>query len=164
MFSALNQGSLVHILDKTDGLKYKVGEVIGVSQPNGNFGGAFGTPSFSANSTVNIKLKVDGNVVDYPEVPSNGTTASYNNGCVIICETKQGLVSEIETTLQNNKQILANREKYEKTVKDCEDLLKEISPQFAKDKELDDRITTLNDKFNNMTGKLDEILNMLSKR
>ena len=41
MFSALSQGSLVYLLDKTSSPEYKVGEVIGVSQPklvNYNFG------------------------------------------------------------------------------------------------------------------------------
>ena len=31
MFSALNQGSLVYILDKTDGVKFKNGEIVGTT-------------------------------------------------------------------------------------------------------------------------------------
>lgn len=162
MFSALSQGSLVHILDKTDGIKYKVGEVVGVTQPNGMFGGQFGTPSFVPNSTLTLKIKIDGNVVDYPEAPANGNVASYNNGSLLICETKQGLVSEIENTLQSNKQILDNKSKYEKNVEDCTELLKELNPQFAKDKERDDRIDGLDTKVTSMESKLDKILNALT--
>lgn len=33
MFSALNQGSLVYILDKTDGVKFKIGEIVGTTVP-----------------------------------------------------------------------------------------------------------------------------------
>jgi hypothetical protein len=36
MFSALSQGSQVHILDKTSSPDYKVGEVVGVSYPKIN--------------------------------------------------------------------------------------------------------------------------------
>ena len=161
MFSALSQGSPIYIIDKTDGLKYKTGEVIGVTQGNA-FGGTFGTTSFVPNGTVTLKVKVDNNVIDYPEVPINGSVMTYNNGATIICETKQGLISELENTLQQTKQILAERPKYEQIVSDCESLLKEINPVFAKDKERDDRINSLDTKVSSMEGKLDKILNVLS--
>lgn len=161
MFSALSQGSPIYIIDKTDGLKYKTGEVAGVVQGNA-FGGTFGTTSFVPNGTITLKVKVDNNVIDYPEVPINGSVMTYNNGATIICETKQGLISELENTLQQTKQILADRPKYEQIVSDCESLLKEINPVFAKDKERDDRINSLDTKVTSMEGKLDKILNVLS--
>lgn len=161
MFSAISQGSLIHIVDKTDGLKYKTGEVISVSH-NNTFGGAFGTTSFAPNGTMTIKAKVDGNVIDYPEVPINGSVASYNNGATVVCETKDALIAELEKTLQNAKQILANRPKYEKQVNDCEEILKTVNPVFAKDKERDDRINSLDSKVTSMEGKLDKILNALT--
>lgn len=161
MFSALSQGSPIYIIDKTDGLKYKTGEVVSVIQGN-TFGGVFGTTSFAPNGTVTLKIKVDNNVIDYPEVPINGSVMTYNNGATIICETKQGLISELENTLQQTKQILAERPKYEQIVSDCESLLKEINPVFAKDKERDDRINSLDTKVTSMEGKLDKILNVLS--
>lgn len=161
MFSALSQGSPIYIIDKTDGLKYKTGEIVNVIQ-NSTFGGTFGTTSFAPNGTLNLKVKVDGNVIDYPEVPRNGSVMSYNNGSTTICETKQGLITELENTLQQTKQILASRPKYEKIVSDCEELLKEINPVFAKDKERDDRIDSLDTKVTSMEGKLDRILNVLS--
>jgi archaellum component FlaC len=37
MFSALNQGSTIYILDKTDGFKYKVGTVTSISAPRTNY-------------------------------------------------------------------------------------------------------------------------------
>lgn len=161
MFSALSQGSPIYIIDKTDGLKYKTGEVVSVVQGNA-FGGTFGTTSFVPNGTITLKVKVDNNVIDYPEIPRNGSAMSYNNGATVVCETKQGLITELENTLQHNKQILTERPKYEKIVSDCESLLKELNPVFAKDKERDDRINNLDTKVTSMEGKLDKILNVLS--
>lgn len=161
MFSALSQGSPIYIIDKTDGLKYKTGEVVNVVQGNA-FGGTFGTTSFVPNGTITLKVKVDNNVIDYPEIPRNGSAMSYNNGATVVCETKQGLITELENTLQHNKQILAERPKYEQIVSDCENLLKELNPVFAKDKERDDRINNLDTKVTSMEGKLDKILNVLS--
>lgn len=158
MFSALNQGSLIYILDKTDGLKYKTGEVVGTTVPT-NFNSPFQNLH---NGNITIKVKIDGNVVDYPEVPSNNTVASYNNGNIIISETKSGLQNEVENIIQSAKQILSNREYYEKQIKDGEDILKSINPQFAKDKERDDRIDGLDSKVTSMESKLDKILNALT--
>lgn len=161
MFSALSQGNLVYIIDKTDGLKYKTGEIVNVVQGN-MFGGTFGTPSFVPNGTVTLKVKVDNNVIDYPEAPLNGSKASYNNGATIVCDNKQGLISEIESTLQSTKQLLADRSKHEQIVSDCEEILKELNPVFAKDKERDDRINNLDSKVTSIESKLDKILNAVS--
>ena len=161
MFSALSQGSLVYVIDKTDGLKYKTGEIVSVLQSN-PFSGTFGTANFTPNGTVTLKVKIEGNVIDYPEAQANASIASYNNGMTVVCENKQGLITEIENTLQHTKQLLANRTKYEQLVTDCEDVLKELNPVFAKDKERDDRINGLDSKVTSMEGKLDKILNVLS--
>lgn len=163
MFSALNQGSLVHILDKTNGLKYKVGEVIGVTQPNG-LGGMFSSNFNNSSSTITLKVKVEGEVRDYPDIPSSNSTMSYNNNKIIICETKQGLQMEVENILQNRKHIVANIAIYEQDIIDCENILKDLSPQFAVDKERDAKIEGLNQKVVNMEDKLDKILNVLSTK
>lgn len=161
MFSALSQGSLIHILEKTDGLKYKVGEVIGVTQPQ--LGNIFSAPSYTApGSLITIKVKVDGGVKEYPEVVPTQSTMSYNNGSLIISETVQGVQVAVENIHKHNKQILANKDIYEKEIADCEDIMKELSPQFAKDKERDDRINGLDTKVTSMEGKLDKILNALT--
>lgn len=158
MFSALSQGSLIHILDKTDGLKYKTGEIVGITQPS--YGGAFGTSAFSP--TITLKVKIDGNVKDYPEIPASHSTMSYNNGNVIISENAQGIQNEVESFYKHCKQILSNREYYEKSVVDCEVIMKEINPQFAQDKERDDRINALDGKVTSIESKLDKILNAVA--
>lgn len=162
MFSALSQGSLIHILDKTDGLKYSIGEVIGVTQPS-LFGGITNNQAFTnPNSLIVIKVKIDGDVREFPEVPAGQSIMSYNGGKLIISETVQGIQNEVEAIHKRDKQILANREFYEKEIVDCENIMKELSPQFAKDKERDDRINGLDNKVTSMESKLDKILNVLS--
>lgn len=83
MFSALQQNSLVYILDKTDGTKFKVGKVESISAPQTNYN--LGT------SYINIKVNVDGNIHEYNQIPSNLESVSYNNNRITLSETKQGL-------------------------------------------------------------------------
>ena len=153
MFSYLTQGSIVYILDKQDRPKLKCGEVVGVS-----------ALKFQANgSTVDLKINSEGIIQDYGNIPSNSSIVSYNNGKVTISETKQGLQNEVESTLQNSKNIVNNIEIYKQNIIDYEEILKQLNPQFAKDKERDTRLNNLELKFEGVEDKIDKILNIISK-
>lgn len=114
-------------------------------------------------TTIDLKVNIDGNVQDFSNIPSNNTIVSYNNGKFTISETKQGLSSEVESALQSRRQILNNIEQYKKDVVDYEEILKDLNPQFAKDKERDDRLNNLENKFEGVEQKLDKILNLVTK-
>lgn len=151
MFSFLKQGSLLYVLDKTEGAKLKIGEVVSVSAPHTNYQAPFPNQTY-----IDVKVTIDGNIHEYNQIPSQNSIVTYNNGKITISETKQELQSEVETLLQNSRQIISNIGVYQKNIDDCEDILKELSPQYAKDKERDDRIESLEDK-------LDKILKLLDK-
>lgn len=154
MFSSLSQGTIVYILDKTESPVLKYGEIVGVSALKYQ----------AMNTTVDLKINIDGNVQDFGNIPSNNTIVSYNNGKITISETKQGLSSEVESTLQNRKQILNNIEQYKKDVVQYEEILKQLNPQFAKDRERDDRLNNLEQKFEGVESKLDKILNLVTTK
>lgn len=157
MFSALSQGSSIYLLDKTSTPTFKVGEVIGVSQPkiNYNFG--------QTQNTVDLKVKVDNSIQEFNGIPSINSYVTYSNGKLIISETKQGIQNEVESILQNSKQIIENIDTYKQNIVDCEQILKQLNPQFAKDKERDDRLQNLESRFDGVESKLDKIFNLIQK-
>lgn len=154
MFSSLHQGSTVYVLDKTDRLKLKCCEVVGVSAPK----------FYNMISVVSLKLNLDGTIQEFDNIPSNNIITSYNNGKLIISETKQGLQEEVESIVQNSKQILNNLEIYKQNIVDGEEVLKELNPQFAKDKERDDRLNNLERKFSGVEDKIDKILTLVTNK
>lgn len=156
MLSGLNQGSFVYIFDKTDKPKLKIGEVVGITQPKFCQNGI-------ANMVVDMKVKIDDIVIDYFNIPSNSSIVSYNGGKITISETKQGLQTEIETALENSKNIVNNIEYYKTNIETYENILKEINPQFAKDKERDTQISNLEIKVSGIETKLDKILEAINK-
>lgn len=162
MFSALNQGSIIYILDKTDRPKFKVGEVVSVSQPKVDYNstGQFG--QYQA-TTVDIKVNVEGNTYEYNSIPSSYSVVTYNNGKITLSETKQGLQSEVESILQNSKQIVERIDTYKQNIVDCESILKQLNPQFAKDKERDERLNNLEERFGGVEDRLDKIINLINK-
>lgn len=162
MFSALNQGSIIYILDKTERPKFKVGEIVSISQPKVDYNstGQFG--QYQA-TTVDIKVNIDGNTYEYNSIPSSYSVITYNNGKITLSETKQGLQSEVESILQNSKQIVDKINVYKQNIIDCENILKELNPQFAKDKERDERLNNLEERFGGVEDRLDKIINLINK-
>lgn len=157
MFSALSQGSSIYLLDKTSSPKYYVGEVIGVSQPKINYN--FGQPQ----NTVDLKVKVNEDFQEFNNLPSINSLITYNNGKLVISETKQGIQQEVESLLNNSKQILDNIDSYKANVTECEKILKQLNPQFAKDKERDERLLNLENRFDGVESKLDKIFDLIKK-
>lgn len=150
MFSALNQGSLVYILDKTDGVKFKIGEIVGTT-----------VPQFAVNGSgmvMKLSIKINGNVAEYNNVPSAATIVSYNNGKFIIAETKQSIQSEVESTLHNANYIIEHIEDYKSQITQCENVLKELNPQYAKDKARDEEIANIKSEVAGMKSNIDKIL------
>ena len=150
MFSALNQGSLVYILDKTDGVKFKIGEIVGTTVPQFAVDGS--------GMVMKLSVKINGNVAAYNNVPSAATIVSYNNGKFIIAETKQSIQSEVESTLHNANYIIEHIEDYKSQITQCEDVLKELNPQYAKDKARDEEIANIKSEVAGMKTNIDKIL------
>ena len=150
MFSALNQGSLVYILDKTDGVKFKIGEIVGTTVPQFAVDGS--------GMVMKLSIKINGNVAEYNNVPSAATIVSYNNGKLIIAETKQSIQSEVESTLHNANYIIEHIEDYKSQITQCEDVLKELNPQYAKDKARDEEIANIKSEVAGMKTNIDKIL------
>lgn len=157
MFSALSQGSPIYLLDKTSTPDFKIGEIIGVSYPKVN------PYNVGVQNTVDIKVKIDGEVQEFNSIPSINSVVSYNGGKIIISESKQGIQTEVENILQNSKQILNNIDTYKQNIQNCEDILKQLNPQFAIDKERDERLTSLENRFDGFESKLDKIFNLVQK-
>ena len=153
MFSALSQGSSIYLLDKTSSPKFIIGEVVGVTQPKYNF----------SQATVDLKVKVDDSIQEFNNLPSINNIITYNNGKILISETKQGIQNEVEGILTNSRNILDNIDNYKQNIEDCENILKQLNPQFAKDKERDDRLQNLESRFDGVESKLDKIFDLIKK-
>ena len=155
MFSALNQGSLIYILDKTDKLKYSIGEVVGTT-----------IPQFATDGTnqmvMNIKVKVGDVTTDFNNIPSNSSIVTYKGGKTIIAETKQQIQAEVESILHKANYTLEHIEDIKDEAEQAESILKSIDTNYAKDKARDEEIASLKDKVLGVESKLDKILDIVS--
>ena len=155
MFSALNQGSLVYILDKTDKLNYSIGEVVGTT-----------IPQFATDGTnqmvMNVKVKIGDVTTDFNNIPSNSSIVTYKGGKTIIAETKQQIQAEVESILHKANYTLEHIEDIKVEAEQAETILKSIDTNYAKDKARDEEIASLKDKVSGVESKLDKILDIVS--
>lgn len=155
MFSALRQGSVIYILEKGENPTFKVGQIVSITQPN------YSNNFLMNGSTIDINVKVGDQNMDFKNVPSSQSTATYNN--VIIAETKELMSNEVDNMLQSSKSIVDSVTYHNNVIASCENILKELNPRFAKEKERDEDINNLKDKMGGIESKMDQILTLLSK-
>lgn len=156
MFSALRQGNIVYIIDKTDGLTLKKGQVVSNSATNMPY-------NLNPNSLLTITIDIEGETKEFNNIPAMQCSINYNNGKLIIIDNQELASTELENIVKSSKEILNNREYYEKLVVDGEEALKLINPQFAKDKARDDEFNALKEQVGGMENKLNTIIDLLNK-
>lgn len=156
MFSALRQGNIVYLLDKSNGLTLKSGQVLSNSGANLMYAA---TPQ----TVVNIVVDVAGEHKEFNNIPAMQSSVNYNNGNLILIDNKELAITEVENIVSSSKHILENTSYYEKMVTDGEEVLKILNPQFAKDKARDEEIADLKVKVGGMENKLDTIIGLLGK-
>lgn len=154
MFSTLRQGSVIYILQKGDTIpELSKGQITSIQFPT-NYG-------YLNAGTLDITAKVDGETLEFKQLPSQLSIANYGN--TVICETAELMCSEIENMIRDSKQILENIPYHEQVIEVGESMLKELNPQFAKQKDQEDKINNLENKVGSMESKLDDIASMLTK-
>lgn len=155
MFSALRQGNSLYILEKGDAPKLSIGQVISVSAPQTKFG------SFPTDTTVDITVKVNDSTQEFKQIPSTLTIANF--GSAVISETKESMSNEVESLLRNSRQVIESVPYHEKAIESFEGILKDLNPQFAKQKAQEEKIDSLETKVGGIQNKLDSIYTMLNK-
>lgn len=161
MFQGSRQGNLFYILEKGDELKLKVGQVVSVSNPQPKYG-QFNTPSFGGQPemTVDIRVKVDDETMDFKQLNANASIA--NSGNVVVSDSKEAMSAEVDGLLRTSKAILDSIPYHEKMLVSCDNVLRDLNPSFKKEKEQEEKIGMLEEKMVGIEGTLSDMMSMLS--
>lgn len=165
MFSALRQGNPFYILEKGQDIKLKVGQVESISQPQPKYktpdiNNAFG---MNMQMVVDITVIVDGQKMEFNQVPGNLSIADFGGTGVVISESKDSILSEVDGILQTSRQILNNIDYHKSVCNSCEDILKQLNPSFAKEKEHDAAIQDLTSQLGTIKNEFSSVKNDLSR-
>ena len=161
MFQGSRQGNLFYILEKGDNLKLRIGQVISVSNPQPKYGSQFSVPTFGQSEmTVDIRVKVDEETLDFKQLSANASIA--NSGNVVVSDSKEAMCAEVEGLLRTSKAILDSIPYHEKMLGSCDNILRDLNPSFKKEKEQEEKIGALEEKMVGIEGTLNDMMSMLS--
>lgn len=156
MFSALNTGSQVYILDKKNVPTLMIGQVISKTEPVPTYN------SFGANyndSKFNLTVKTDNGQMELKNVGANLSIMSDPVNGIFMTETREAMESEINNQVQVSHNHIDAVPYHEKALEAYDKMLKTLSPRYADDKRRDDDIAGLKSRQDAMDEKLDKILN-----
>ena len=159
MFSNLRQGSLVYILHKKNGLKVSTGQIIETNATNFN-NGYFPT---QGNNLINIRVNVDGKEEPYGNIQGGLSVISYDNGNIILADSQDIIVTEIQNAIKQSESRLASRDYDELIISTGKTALAELNPQYAENKKREEEIANIQQQINTMNDKFDKLISALSK-
>lgn len=163
MFSSARQGNLFYILNKGEKPTVKIGQVVSVSTPQPKFPTQFNAmqPFQQTEMLVDVQVKCGDETIDFQKLPANGEVFAYNNA--IVSDKKEAILSEIEGMLQSSKQIIESVPYHQSVMENCNSILRELNPQFAKEKQQEEEIGALKSEVKSLKGDLGDIKDILLK-
>lgn len=153
MFSSLRQDSTLYILDKTAVPVLNIGKIIGVSSP---------VPKYPSNlslgiieTVVDITAATDDKKYIFEKVPSN--LSIYIENGVIISENKEAMSVEVEAMRDRSIKTIESIDYHKSVVESCDNILLQLNPNIAREKEQENRLKSLEDKMGNIETVLSQM-------
>lgn len=162
MFQGLRQGGIFYILEKSDDINLKIGQVVSVSNPQPRYNQFGNTPTYGTQPemVVDVKVKVGEETMEFKQLNANLNIA--NSGNVVVSDSKEAMSAEVEGLMRNSRQIIESVPYHEKMVVSCDAMLRELNPAFAKEKEQEEKMSMLEGEVTGIKETLGEMMNMLS--
>lgn len=163
MFSNLNAGSVLYILNTKDKLKLTTGQITGVTPPRAK-SSTFGPGAYYGqlpDMIMDIVATVDGERREFKSIPTNSTIANFSDNNFILADSRESMLSQVNTMLQNSKSIIDNIDKHKNIVRDCNEILINLNPSLAAEAQRDNAINNLQSQVNVLTEQLSKLVSAL---
>lgn len=164
MFSALQRGSTIHILEKGQKPIYYIGQVESMTQPAPPYQ-AYPNKSFinPLEYVTDIKVRVGNDIKEFKQVPSNANIVRFDNGNVVVSETRDNLITEVQNMLDNSESIVNSIPFHKSVIEHSKAILKELSPAYAKEQERDTAFDNLKTEINSIKSEFGSMKDDVSK-
>ena len=150
MFSSVRQGTTIYVLDKTDIPSLKVGQVVsfGSQMPKFNTSTPGVGIGMNTEMVIDVKVKSGDQEYDFKQLPCAQSVADYGNA--IVSDSREAMMSEVDNIKRKSEDELSRTEYNNNVLSACDYIFKTLNPSYAKDKERDEAIQNLNDRFDNL--------------
>ena len=142
----------MYVLNRKDNPTLSIGRVISVSAPLPKYPNTYTNPMSGIETTVDITASVDGSNVDFKKIPSN--LVIYGDSGIVISETREAMISEIETMKSNSRNIIESVDYHKRVLECCDTMLEQLNPSLAKEREQENKLNSLETRM----GKIEDVL------
>jgi hypothetical protein len=161
-FKELKPNYPIHILDKTEGVKYVLGKVLNVGQPRYNMPtqqAPGSMPNFSIPSMkVDVTIETDGKTNTYA-LTENVSVDSIGN--ILFSTDKEGIVRELDATITHCEQYLSEEERVKKDLEESKALKGQLDTSYKDKQETDKRFEKIEKAQEGMGDMLRKIMQKL---
>lgn len=160
MFSTLRKGASIYILDRSAKPEVKVGSIDNVTMPRPMYPTYNPAVSVGTNmqTVVDITVRVGDEKKEF-SVPSNLSIHTY--GDYTLSENKEAMISEVDSLLQQSKDVIDSVDKHKAAITAYEDILKTLNPVYAREQERESRIDSLSQQVGDMQSTLRRLESIL---
>ena len=163
MFSTLRKGATIYILDRSSEPEVKIGYIDNVSMPRPMYPTFNPAASLGTNmqTVVDITLRIGEEKKEF-SVPSNLSIHTY--GDYTLSENKEAMISEVDSLLQNSKDVIDSVDKHKANIQAYEKILKSLNPVYAKEQERDSAISSLTQQVDSIQDSLNRLESLLLRK
>ena len=143
-------------------MNLKIGQVVSVSnpQPRYNQFGNSNAYGVQPEMVVDVKIKIGDETVEFKQLNANASIA--NSGNVVVSDSREAMSAEIEGMMRNSKHIIESVPYHEKVLLSCDTMLRDLNPNFKKEKEQEEKMSALEGEVTGIKETLTEMMTMLS--
>lgn len=156
MFNVARQ---LYIFEKGDSPSMKQAIVESISNPMPKYQTSFPAFGQPMEMVVDIKAKVGDESMEFKQLPSGQSVYTYNN--VVVTDSKEAMNAELENAMRTSKSVLDSVPMHENAIKCYNKFLMELNPQFAKEKQQEDRISGMEGRMLGIEQSLSSIQGLL---
>lgn len=163
MLSGLRPGVPVYVLYKNEP-RFAVGKVAQVSNqypPQFNFQQPLNPNNMGM--MVDLSIEVDGKTETYPRIPINSSIAEFPDKGVILSETRDGIVNEVNVIRNASQTAIDQVDVHKRIIASCDQLLLDLNPQLKHEQEQAGKIARLEEQLAGMSDQIAALTGMLSK-
>ena len=166
MFNTLREGGTLYILrkgGKDQPPVLRIGQIVKKSDPVNAAGlpvQQFGLP---VESFVNIEVQSGDETYKFDRLSSNEQMRFYPAENTFITDSRDLVAQEFESLFRTSTQALETMPYHQSVVDNRDEIMCQLNPQLAREKEQEAKIGVLEGKINGIEGTLGTIQDMLAK-
>lgn len=164
MLSGLRAGTPVYVLYKNEP-RFAVAKVAQVSSqypPQFSIQNPL-NPALGNGFMVDLAIEMDGKTETYSRIPVTSSVAEFPEKGVIISETRDGIINEINVIRNASETALGQIDVHKRIISTCDKLLVDLNPQLKHEQEQAGKIAKLEAQLAGMSDQIAALTGMLSK-